>query len=327
MKRAFISIIALAAALNLCACGDNSENKSKSREKSSSKVETQDKTEKETLPDMENKYTMVDAFDKSFLKVYGTYPDNFTAFFCTADSDYNRKIDYDCVIKVADAEKIIIEVKADYSKYEDDLKEMGYKFESDTKTYELSLDDMKNSPYHDYQPCYDYSTRLLKKSQLTDENINMITEHCYNRITSPENIEKIYALIPKTSVFLKDYTFTDKFETGVSSEGYKKEMLQKVPSNQVFVINRSFSIMTDEWSEKINTFGVELENGEIVECDMPSTAGILDVNGIEDKNEAAKQQLEMRQFEEANEYFEKILDSYKKQGYDFEVVEIPITKD
>ena len=329
MKRVFISIIALAAALNLCACGDKSEHKSKNKEKSSSKVETQDKTEKETQPDLADNYTMVDAFEKSFLKVYGTYPDNFTAFFCTADSDYNRKIDYDCMMKVADAEKIIIEVKADYSKYEDDLNEMGYKFESDTKTYELSLDDMKNTPYYDYQPCYDYSTRLLKKNQLTDENISAITEHCYNRITSPENIEKICVLIPKTSVFLEDYTFTDKSETGVMTESYqyKPEMLQRVPSNQVFVINRSFSIMTDEWSEKINTFGVELENGEIVECDMPSTAGILDENGIEDKNEAAKQQLEIRQLEEANEYFEKILDSYKKQDYDFEVVEIPITKD
>ena len=228
---------------------------------------------------------------------------------------------------VADAEKIIIEVKADYSKYEDDLKEMGYKFESDTKMYELSLDDMKNTPYYDTEPCYDYSTRLLKNSQLTDENINAITEHCYNRLTSPENIEKVYVLLPTTSVFLEDYLFADKIETGVRSDGYKEELIQKIPANQVFVINKTFSSMTDEWSEKINTFGVELENGAIVECDMPSTAGILDENGIEDKNEAAKQQLEMRQLEEANEYFEKILDSYKKQGYDFEVVEIPITKD
>ena len=46
MKRVFISIISLAAALNLCACGDNSENKTKSREKSNSKVATQDTTEK-----------------------------------------------------------------------------------------------------------------------------------------------------------------------------------------------------------------------------------------------------------------------------------------
>ena len=320
MKRVFISIIALAAALNLCACGDNSENKSKSREKSSSKVETQDKTEKETLPDMENKYTMVDAFDKSFLKVYGTYPDDFTAFFCTADSDYNQKINYDCMMKVADAEKIIIEVKADYSKYEDDLKEMGYKFESDTKRYELSLDDMKNSPYYDNQPCYDYSTRLLKNSQLTDKNINAITEHCYNRITSPENIEKIYVLIPKTSVFLEDYTFTDKSGTGVKTESYqyKPEMLQKVLSEQVFVVHRTFSITTDEWSEEINTFGVELENGEIVRCEMPSTPGILDENGNYSYAKVG---------EEMNVYFEKILDSYKKQGYDFEVVEIPIAKD
>lgn len=319
MKRVFISIIALAAALNLCACGDKSEHKSKSREKSSSKVETQDKTEKETLPDLANNYTMVDAFEKSFLKVYGTYPDNFTAFFCTADSDYNRKINYDCVMKVADAEKIIIEVKADYSKYEDDLKELGYKFESDTKTYELSLDDMKNSPNHDYRPCYDYSTRLLKKSQLTDENINAIREHCYNRITSPENIEKIYALIPKTSLFLEDYTFTDKSETGVKTESYqyKPEMLQKVLSNQVFVINRTFSITTDEWSEEINTFGVGLENGEIVSCEMPSPPIIYDESG---------NQSFAKIDEEVNACFEKILDSYKKQGYDFEVVEIPIAK-
>ena len=54
MKKAFITTIALVAVLTLSSCSDNSTHKSKSREKTSSKAETQQVTEKGTLPDIVN---------------------------------------------------------------------------------------------------------------------------------------------------------------------------------------------------------------------------------------------------------------------------------
>ncbi|SEH46641.1 hypothetical protein SAMN02910265_00828 [Ruminococcus flavefaciens] len=92
MKRVFISIVALAATLNLCACGDNSENKSKNREKSNSKVETQHTTEKETLPDVANKYTMVDAFDKIDGRFSGVYPTDLSFFYNTSSLIIIKKL-------------------------------------------------------------------------------------------------------------------------------------------------------------------------------------------------------------------------------------------
>ena len=143
MKRVFISIIALAAALNLCACGDNSENKSKSREKSSSKVETQEKKEKETLPDIVNKYTMVDAFENVEPHIYNEkYPNEMWVSLLTRDSIYGGKIKYHCIIKSMDTERIVIEAKADTDEYAEDLKEMGYKFSTYIKTYEIDINQI-----------------------------------------------------------------------------------------------------------------------------------------------------------------------------------------
>ena len=303
MKRVFISIVALAATLNLCACGDNSENKSKSREKSRSKVETQDTTEKETLPDIANKYTMVDAFDKIDISFSGVYPTDLSFFYNTSESDYNQKIDYDCTIKVADTEKIIIEVKADYSKYEADLEEMGYKFETDSKTYEYSTDDIW--------------ANLLREDQLTDENVKAIMEHIYNYICDEEHKDDIigvYALLPKEEVFLSDFKCSDNGDTGLTSSGYEKELLQKLPSKQIFVISKFQNSFSEETEYKINSFEIRFEKGEVAECTNPNLERLIDENG----------RFTEETIDEANygEYFNKLLAAYEQKGYSFDVKEI-----
>ncbi|SHM59816.1 hypothetical protein [Ruminococcus flavefaciens] len=306
MKRVFISIVALAATLNLCACGDNSENKSKNREKSNSKVETQHTTEKEILPDVANKYTMVDAFDKIDGSFSGVYPTDLSFFYNTSESDYNQKISYDCTIKVADTEKIIIEVKADYSKYEADLEEMGYKFETDSKMYEYSTGDIL--------------TNLLREDQLTDENVKTIKEHIYSTICSEEskeNILGVYALLPKEEVFLSDFKCYDNGETGLTSSGYEKELLQKIPSKQFFVISKSQKNFSEETEYEINSFEVRFEKGKVAQCTNPNSEYLLDENG----------RVVEETIDETNygEYFNKILAAYEQKGYSFDVKEITDT--
>lgn len=308
MKRVFISIIALAAALNLCACGDNSENKTKSKEKSNSKVETRDTTEKETIPDIANKYTMVDAFDKIDVSFSGVYPTDLSFFYNTSESDYNQKIDYDCTIKVADTEKIIIEVKADYSKYESDLEEMGYKFETDSKMYEYSTDDIW--------------ANLLREDQLTDENIMAIMEHIYNYICDEEHkddIIGIYALLPKEEAFLSGFKCSDNGETGLDSSGYKEELLQKIPSKQIFVITKSQPMFSEGPEYEIESFEIRFEKGKVAQCTNPNLERLIDENG----------RLIEETIDETNygEYFKKIIAAYEQKGYSFEVKEIQIPKE
>jgi len=186
MKKTKYIVIALVAVLSLSSCSDNSSHKSKSREKTSSKAETQQVTEKETLPDNVNKYTMVDAFEKITTDFSGVYPTDFKFFYNTYDSTYCGKIDFDCNIKRADCDKIEIEAKADYTKYEDDLKEMGYEFESDNKTYEIKTNEI--------------ITNLLREEQLTDENVKAIIDYFSSTVMDRSCIEKVYALIPSNNI-------------------------------------------------------------------------------------------------------------------------------
>ncbi|MCR4795817.1 MULTISPECIES: hypothetical protein [Ruminococcus] len=67
---------------------------------------------------------------------------------------------------------------------------MGYKFETDSKMYEYSTDDIL--------------ANILREDQLTDENIKAIKDHIYSTICSEEskeNILGVYALLPKEEVF------------------------------------------------------------------------------------------------------------------------------
>lgn len=303
MKKALFTTIALAAVLSLSSCGDNSENKTKSRERSNSKVETQDTTEKETLPDIANKYTMVDAFDKIDISFSGVYPTDLSFFYNTSESDYNQKINYDCTIKVADTEKIIIEVKADYSKYEAELEEMGYKFETDSKMYEYSTDDIL--------------ANLLREDQLTDENIKAIMEHIYNYICSEEhkeNIIGVYALLPKEEVFLNDFKCSNNGDTGLTTSGYQNKLLQKIPSKQIFVISKFQNNFSEETEYTINSFEVNFEKGKVVQCTNPNIERLIDENG----------RFTEETIDEANygEYFNKILAAYEQKEYSFDVKEI-----
>lgn len=298
MKKTFITAIALAAALSLSACGDKSQNKD------NIKQEAPKATEEVTLPDVVSEYTKVDAFDKIIVDISGAYP-GFTFFFNTSESIYNKKIDYDCTIKTADLEKIVIEAKADYSKYENDLREMGYEFETDTKIYEISTDEIK--------------THLLREEQLTDENLNEIISHV-TRYCDPEYIvnNKIYALMPKDNVFLEDYKCTDKLSTGVSSSGYLDYLLQRIPESQFFMITNapSNSPFDESIYYEVHNFDVEFENGKVSYCGYPQKDGIKDEYG----------RIVEEELDETNidDYFDRLLSRYQDEGYTFEVKEIPL---
>lgn len=293
MKKTKYIVIALVAVLSLSSCSDNSSHKSKSREKTSSTVEMQKETEKTTQPDVDNNYTMVDVFDKIKTDFSGVYPTDFKFFYNTSESDYNQKIDYDCTIKCADTEKIIVEVKADYSKFEADLKEMGYKFETDSKIYEYSTDGIL--------------ANLLREDQLTDENIKVVKDHIYSTICSEENILGVYALLPKEEVFLSDFKCSDNGETGLTSSGHEKELLQKIPSKQIFVIEKYKSNFSEETEYDIESFEVRFENGKVAQCTNPER--LIDET-IDETN--------------YGEYFNKILADYEQKGYSFDIKEIQI---
>lgn len=306
MKRVFISIIAIVAALNLGACSDNSEPKSKIKEKTSSKVETQDTTEKETLPVDDNKYTMVDAFDKITTDLSGIYPTDFHLFYNTYDSTYCGKIDYDCTIKSADLDKIVIEAKADYSKYEDDLKERGYKFESDSKIYEIDLNEISSNELY---------TNILHEDQLTDENIKTIIDYFSSTVMDKSCIEKVYALIPANNlVFLEDYNCTDKFDGAVSSDGYEEKLRCKIPKEQIFVITNSYYSGYEVYS-----FEVWIKNNVIEQCVLPHKNGVRDESG---------QLIDTKPSESSiDDYFAKTLSWYREKGDSFKVKEITIPKE
>ncbi len=301
MKKAFITTIALVAVLSISSCSDNSSHKSKSREKTSFKAETQQVTEKETLPDIVNKYTMVDAFEKITTDFSGVYPTDFKIFYNTYDSAYCGKIDFDCTIKRADCDKIEIEAKADYSKYEADLKEMGYEFESDNKMYEINTNEIL--------------TNILREDQLTDENVKNIIDYFSSTVMDKSCIEKVYALIPSNNiVFLDNYICTDKFDGAASSNGYEKEMKCKIPKEQIFVItNSSYS------GYEVYSFEVWIKNNVIEQCVIPNKNGVRDESGqlIDGKPSEAS----------IDDYFAKTISWYKEQGYSFKVKEIPIPKE
>ena len=261
----------------------------------------QKETDKTTQPGVDNNYTMVDAFDKIKTDISGVYPTDFKFFYNTSESDYNQKIDYDCTIKRADTEKIIVEVKVDYSKYEADLKEMGYKFENDSKIYEYSTDDIL--------------ANLLREDQLTDENIKVIKDHIYSTINHDqvnqikENILEVYALLPKEEVFLSNFKCSDNGETGLTSSGHEKELLQKIPSKQIFVIEKYKSNFSEETEYDIESFEVRFENGKVAQCTNPNPERLIDET-IDETNYV--------------EYFNKILADYEQKGYTFDIKEIQI---
>ncbi|MBQ6252438.1 hypothetical protein [Ruminococcus sp.] len=262
MKRVFISIIAFAAALNLCACSDNSEHKSKSNDRTSSKVETQDKTEKETLPDIANKYTMVDAFENVEPDIYNEkYPNEMWLTLLTRGSIYGGKMKYHCIIKSMDTEKIVIEAKADTDEYTEDLKEMGYKFESNVKTYEIDINQIASYIINKSQldsviddVCKKANDVVLediksnnKSSKDLEEMLEGHTGEAYQDMWDSvvyynENVKPItyYALIPpEGTVFLSDQQCngTDEPECIVGDTiGSECEIINPVSSPNYYCI-------------------------------------------------------------------------------------------
>ena len=295
MKKSLFTAIALAAVISLNSCGDKPENKSKSKIKEKPEITT----EAPTSPVEDDKYTVIDAFENITIEFSDSYPSNIRFFYNTSESTYNNKIDYDCMVKTADLDKIVIEAKADYSKYEDDLKEMGYMFESDTKLYEISTDEI--------------TTNILRESQLTDENVQTIMEWC-ELIADREYIDKIYVLMPKDGMFLKEYKCTDKGETGILSSECWKEMENKIPSNQIFVIRN-----TPTSGYEVFSFGVKLEKGKITECTRLNSEGRRDSN-----NQVITESVDEKNI---NDYFNDILEYYKSKGYSFDLKEIQIPRE
>ncbi|MDD7515126.1 hypothetical protein [Ruminococcus flavefaciens] len=201
MKRVFISIVALAAALNLCACGNKSEHKTKQESEKKTEnnidIEIETITEKTTKKGVVNEIALVDPFETLSISIdneKSAYPECLDIKLDYGEKDYSSQIDYKANIKSADNKKIVLEVKAvpDEAALEDLFGDMKYKIVSDTREYDL--------PIGDVPIC------LLDNSLLTKENLESIDKMCHEVVD-----ERIKYSIDN-EVFEHDHTGDDEYE-------------------------------------------------------------------------------------------------------------------
>ena len=112
MKRVFISIVALAAALNLCACGNKSEHKTKQESEKKNEnnidIEIETITEKTTKKGVVNEIALVDPFETLSISIdneKSAYPECLDIKLDYGEKDFSSQIDYKANIKSADNKK------------------------------------------------------------------------------------------------------------------------------------------------------------------------------------------------------------------------------
>ena len=170
MKRVFISIIALAAALNLCACGNNkTEDKSEEKIENTSGIEIETVTEKTTKPGVVNEIALVDPFETLSISIdneKSSYPECLDVKLDYGEKDFSSQINYKANVKSADNQKIVIEIMAEPNEeaLEKLFGDMKYRIVSDKREYDLSINDVPIC--------------LLDNSLITNENLESIDKIC-----------------------------------------------------------------------------------------------------------------------------------------------------
>lgn len=199
MKRSLI-IVASAAFLSLCACGDKSDHKSKS--KSDIHSDTNVNIEIETITELhpgnvKEEIALVDPFETLSLSIdneKSEYPECLDIVLNYGAKDYSEKFDYKAKIILADKKKMKVEVEAVPN--EEALEElfggMKYKIKEDTKEYELAIDSVP--------AC------LIDNSVLTNEILESIDKLCRETVD-----ERIKYLID-TEIIAHDHTGDDDYE-------------------------------------------------------------------------------------------------------------------
>lgn len=295
MKKTLFTTIALATVLSLSSCGDKSTHTAEI----SGKDKPQTTTEPVTLAD---ELTEVDVFENCSITIFDdyekVYPNNLDFFIRTiTDENINLKdkIDYSCTI-TGDCNKITAEVKVDKDKCNEALKEDGLKIKSDSKTFEFDLNETK--------------TQLIRREQLSSEVIETLSKQV--EATWYHKPEKIYALIPKdNTVFFKDIQCTER-DNKDGLNGRPNDSI-KVPQNQVFAF-----ISCDE------------EHTQIIECNPQFKEGkLLDWYQCSDyrvKRDDERYESQLLNTE-VNDVFDSMISQLREEGYEFEVVEIPVTSE
>ena len=296
MNKPIFTAIALATILSLSSCGDKSENEVK--------VTNQEKPQTTTSATATaDELTEIDVFENCEIHIDDTnehcYPNN-CYFFMTTITDTNEvlkdKVDYNCTI-TGDCNKIVAEVKVDKDKCNEALKEDGLKIKSDTMKYEFDLNETK--------------TQLIRKDQLSEEALNTLSEKInalwYNKP------EKIYALLPKDeTVFFKDFECQNGghplWETGVSA---KPEVQIKIPEFQIIGLVPN----SDGEHTQIIECNPQFKEGKLLDWYQCSEYTVKREDGRYDGNLTNS---------EANEEFDSIISQLREEGYEFEVVEIPV---
>ncbi|MCR5599427.1 MAG: hypothetical protein K6G33_01595 [Ruminococcus sp.] len=201
MKRVFISIIALAAALNLCACGNKSEDKSKSKKETKSEttlgIEIETVTERTTKPGVVNEIAIVDPFETLSLSLdndKSAYPECLDIKMDYGKKDFSEQIEYKAKLISADDDKIVVEVTAnpDEAAFEELFGDMEYKINGETREYEISVEEAP--------------VCLLDNSLLTNENLESIDKLCREVVD-----QRIQYLID-TEIIEHDHTGDDDYE-------------------------------------------------------------------------------------------------------------------
>ena len=296
MKKALFTTIALTAVLSLSSCGDNSTHTTEI----SGKDKPQTTTEAVTLAD---ELTEVDVFENCEIHIDDAYehcyPNNLY-FFMTTITDENDvlkdKVDYKCTI-TGDCNKIVAEVMVDKEKCNEALKDDGLKIKSDSKTFEIDLNETK--------------TQLIRKEQLSEEVINTLTEQI--NATWYNKPDKIYALLPKDeTIFFKDFECNNsKHEIWETGQYGTPDIDNKLPESQI-----------------IGFVPYDEEHTQIIECNPQFKEGkLLDWYQCSDyrvKRDDGRYESKLSNAE-VNDVFDSMISQLREEGYEFEVVEIPVT--
>lgn len=201
MKKALFTTIAIAATLSLCACGDKSETKSKSKSETKSEntlgIEIETITERTTKPGVVNEIALVDPFETLSISIdneKSAYPEYLDVTLDYGEKNFSGQIEYGAKIISADNKKVVVEVKATPNEeaLEELFGDMKFKIVTDTKEYDLSLEDVP--------------VCLLDNSILTNESLESIDKLCREVVD-----ERIKYLID-TEIIEHDHTGDDEYD-------------------------------------------------------------------------------------------------------------------
>lgn len=249
---------------------------------------------------IEEEAVILDAFENvepTF--TYGDYPyQKMNYKLDTKNSEFNNRLSYSSKIISADTKKIIIEVKADIEKFNFYNLPKNSKFETDTKIYEISLDDI--------------SSCIINKEQLdkcldTIVNIDVATLDSTSSVGG--KIISCYFILPK-----EETIFYENLELNSS-----------IPYSDmaVFELDDRYPVKPNCYYIAERTFNSEPEY-RVYSAVFAQSEGVFR-GSYGSKDWSYGRIAILKTEEEAKKYIEDEIKEFEsKCKYDFDVIDLPI---